>query len=234
MTLPLAVLWIAVISLFGAGAAWYAKRSGRPDALIGLYVTLVIFSNIVASKVIEFDFGFKTFFAPGAVLAFSVTFLLTDIVNERFGKRETLKMIFLAFLCQAAFVVFSMMTLRAKDAPFFQNQAAFEAVLGVVPRIVVASLLAFLASEAIDAHLFHWFRKLTGGRRLWMRNAFSTLPAMMVDSLLFVTLAFGGTMPLLPLMIGLTVTKWVVGLVDIPFMYLSRHILGKDYVRPEA
>ncbi|MDO8495636.1 MAG: queuosine precursor transporter [bacterium] len=228
MPISLAIFWIIIISAFVLLGAWYARRHNRPDALTALYVTLVVFANIAASKTIAFDFGFTTFFTPAAVLIFSVTFLLTDIVNEKFGKKETQRMILIALFAQIALVLFSYLILKAPSAPFFQNQAAFEAVLGTVPRIVLASLIAFYVSENLDAHLFHWIKKLTGGKHLWMRNAFSSLPSMVVDSIIFVTIAFYGLMPIMPLIIGLSVVKWLVGIIDIPFMYLSRAILGKQ------
>jgi len=227
MTLGLILAWTVAISLFAVGGAYYARRYERYDALLALFITLVIVANIVASKTIEFDLGFATFFAPGGVLVFAVTFLLTDIVNERFGRKETQRMIFLALIAQVALVAFSYLAVTATPAPFFTNQAAFEAILSSVPRIALAGLITFLVSETLDAYLFQWFRKLTNGKHLWMRNAFSSLPAMLVDSALFVTLAFYGVMPILPLIIGLTVVKWVVGIIDIPFMYLSRAILRK-------
>ncbi len=227
MSLILTLFWILLISIFAVGGAYYAKRYNRSDAIIALYVTLIVISNIIASKTIAFDFGFTTFFAPGAVLLFSVTFLLTDIVNEKFGKRETQRMILLALFSQIALIAFSYLIVHATPAPFFQNQSAFEFIFGTVPRIVIASLVTFFISENLDTYLFQWFKKLTNGKQLWMRNAFSSLPAMLVDSVIFVTLAFYGTMPILPLIIGLTVVKWLVGIVDIPFMYLSRAVLGK-------
>lgn len=227
MTLLLAIFWIILVSVFCLLGAWYAKKYNRPDALIAFYVTLVVFSNIVVSKTIAFDFGFIELFAPAAVLIFSVTFLLTDIVNEKFGKNETQRMILIALFSQIALVLFSYLILNAKGAPFFQNQLAFEALLSNVPRIVVASLIAFFVSENFDAYLFHWFKKLTNGKHLWMRNAFSSIPAMLLDSVVFITLAFYGVMPILPLIIGLSITKWLVGIVDIPFMYLSRMVLGE-------
>ncbi|MFZ2555837.1 MAG: queuosine precursor transporter [Minisyncoccia bacterium] len=227
MTLALAILWTAVISVFALGSAWYVRKYERVDALLALYVTLAVASSIFASKTIAIDFGFAEFFAPGAVLIFSVTFLLTDIVNEKFGKREVYKMIFLGLLAQIAFLIFSYLVLKAVPAPFFTNQAAFETVFNSVPRVVIAGLIAFLVSELLDANLYQWFRNLTGGKHLWMRNAFSTFPAMAIDSIVFVTLAFWGVMPLTPLIIGLTVTKWLVGIVDIPFMYASRAIMRR-------
>lgn len=225
MTLTLALFWIVIISLFTLGGAWYVRRYERMDALLALYVTLVVAASIFAAKTISFDLGFAEFFAPGAVLIFSVTFLLTDIVNERFGKSEVYRMIILGFFAQLTFLIFSYLVLHAEGAPFFKSQTAFETVFGAVPRIALAGLIAFLVSELLDANLFQWFKRLTEGRHLWMRNAFSSLPAMAVDSIVFVTLAFWGVMPIMPLIIGLTVTKWLVGIVDIPFMYAARAIM---------
>jgi len=227
MTLTLVIVWAIIITLFAVGGAYYARKYGRPDALIAAFVTLVIIANISAAKTITFDLGFATFFAPGGVLVFAVTFLLTDMVNERFGRQETQRMIYLALLSQVALVAFTYLVIHATPAPFFTNQTAFEAVLSSVPRIALAGLITFLVSETLDAYLFQWFKALTQGEHLWVRNAFSSLPAMLVDSALFVTLAFYGVMPILPLIIGLTVVKWVVGIIDIPFMYLSRRILQK-------
>jgi len=227
MTLPLAVLWIALISLAALGGAWYAKKHERYDALLAIFVTLVVAANLIASKTVAFDFGFTTLYAPAAVLIFSVTFLLTDIVNEKFGRKEAQRMIFLAFLAQVIFAVFAYLAISMEGAPFFTGQSAFETVLGSVPRIALAGWIAFLVSENLDAYLFAWFKKVTNGKHLWMRNAFSSLPAMLVDSVLFVTLAFYGVMPILPLIIGLTIMKWLVGIIDIPFMYASRAVLKK-------
>ncbi len=89
MTLPLAILWIALISLVALGGAWYARKHERYDALLAIFVTLVIAANLIASKTVAFDLGFTVLYAPAAVLIFSVTFLLTDIVNEKFGRKET-------------------------------------------------------------------------------------------------------------------------------------------------
>ncbi len=226
MTIGLILLWIGVISLIGVGAAYYARITDRADAIVALYVTLVITSNLVASKIVGFDLGFTTLFAPGATLLFSVTFLLTDIVSEKFGRAATQRMIFIAFLSQIAFLIFSYIAVSATPAPFFTGQAAFEAVFASVPRIAAAGLVTFLISESLDAYLYQWFRLKTHGRHVWMRNAFSSIPAMLLDSVLFVTLAFYGVTPILPLIIGLTAIKWIVAVIDIPFMYIARAVIG--------
>jgi uncharacterized integral membrane protein (TIGR00697 family) len=221
------ILWIIGVTLFTVLGSWYARKYNRPDALIGLYVAFVIFSNIVASKIAAFDLGFATFYAPAAVIIFSVTFLMTDIVNEKFGRKETHRMILIALIAQVAVSFFAWLILSLNSAPFWTNQSAFEIILGQIPRIMIASWIAFLISENLDAYLFDWFKKITKGKHLWMRNAFSSIPSMAIDSVLFVTIAFYGSQPILPLIGGLIIIKWLVGIIDIPFMYLNRWIMYK-------
>ena len=222
------ILWIVGITVFTLFGAWYAKKYNRPDALIGLYVAFVLFSNITATKIALFDLGFYKFFAPAAVIIFSVTFLMTDIVNEKFGRKETHRMIFIAFLAQVAVAFFTWLILSLTPAPFWNNQEIFSILLGQVPRIMIATWIAFLISENLDAYIFDWFKKKTAGKHLWMRNVFSSLPSMMIDSVIFVTIAFYGLQPIWLLILGVIATKWLVGIIDIPFMYLSRWIMYKE------
>jgi len=227
MELLLIIIWIALITSFSLFGSWYARRYNKADALIGLYVTFVLISNIIAYKIAAFDFGFITFFATAASLVFSVTFLLTDIVNEKFGRKETQKMIFIAFITQIAVAFFIFLAIYLEPAPFFADQESFAKILGFAPRIMLASWIAFLVSENADAYIFAWLKKKTRGKHLWIRNVFSSIPSMALDTVLFVTIAFYGIQPLLPLLIGVLAIKWLVGIVDIPFMYLNRWVMFK-------
>ena len=219
------ILWIVGITAFSLFGAFYARKYARPDALIALYVTFVILSQIIATKIGEFDLGFTVVTAPAAVLIYAVTFLITDIVNERFGRLETHRMILIALVAQLGMVFFLWLGIIIKPAPFWPNQKAWESIIGLVPRITLASLVAFFVSENLDALLFHRLRELTKGRHLWLRNVVSSLPALTVDTFLFITIAFYGELPLLPLIQGQIATKYLVGLVDIPFMYLNRWLM---------
>ncbi|MBU3907282.1 MAG: queuosine precursor transporter [Nanoarchaeota archaeon] len=220
--------WIVLITMFSLFGSWYARKYNKPDALIGLYVAFVLISNIIAYKIAMFDFGFITLFATSATLVFSVTFLLTDIVNEKFGRKETQKMIFIAFITQIAVACFIWLAISLKPAPFWPDQEIFAKIIGFAPRIMLASWIAFLISENADAYLFSWFKKLTNGKHLWMRNVFSSIPSMALDTFIFVTIAFYGVQPLWTLITGVLVLKWLVGIVDIPFMYLNRWIMCQE------
>lgn len=217
---------IVLISLFTLFGAWYARRFNKPDGLIGLYVLFIALSQILAAKIAVFDLGFTTVTAPSAVLIFAVTFLITDIVNEKFGRRETHKMIFITFITQIAMLVFLWIGTALTPAPFWQNQVAWEAIFSIVPRITFASWIVFLISENLDAYLFAKLKEWTKGKHIWLRNAGSSIISLSVDTVLFVTLAFYGMgFPLWPLMVGQFVTKYLVAIIDIPFMYLNRWIM---------
>ena len=226
MTLPLTIFWIVIITGFSFLGSWYVKKYNKPDLLIGLYVAFVITSQVLATKITEFDFGFATFFVPAGVIVFSVTYLLTDIVNERFGRAETHKMIFIAFISQVAMVIFLWIGVKMNAAPFWGMQDSWASIFNLVPRITVASWVAFLISENTDAVIYAWFKRVTKGKYLWMRNAFSSLPSLALDSFIFITIAFLGVAAIWPLILGQIVLKWLVGIINIPFMYANRAIMG--------
>lgn len=224
--LLLASIAISAVTLVGA---WYARRFGKPDALIALYVLFAALSQIMAAKIAVFDVGFAEVTAPAAVLVFAVTFLLTDIVNERFGQRQVHEMVFITFVTQVVMLGFLWFAGWLPAAPFWPNQNAWNVLLGAVPRITIASWVTFLVSENLDAWLFAVIKRRTGGRHLWMRNVLSTIPSLTVDTVIFVTLAFAGTgIPLLPIMLGQFATKYAVGIIDIPFMYMNRAVLNSS------
>lgn len=228
MSIYLLTLWIIGITSFTLLGSWYAGKFNKSDLLIALYVTFVLSAQILAVKISEFNFGFKTFFVPSGILVFSITYLLTDIVNEKFGRKETQKMILIAFTTQVAMVFFFWLGVKFPPAPFWHIQDAWQQIFGLVPRITIASWVAFLISENLDAIVFSWFKKITKGKHLWMRNAFSSIPALALDSVIFIPLAFLGVMPIWPLILGQIVVKWFVGLVNIPFMYLNKSLLDKS------
>ena len=226
------LLIIIAISAFTCFGALYARKYERPDGLVALYVVFAALSQIMASKIASYNLGIIKVEAPAAVLVFAVTFLITDIVNEKFGRMAVHRMIFITFITQVAMVAFLFIGGALKPAPYWEGQPAWDKLLGIVPRITFASWITFLVSENLDAWLFSIVRKITKGRHLWARNIFSTIPSLTVDTILFVTLAFSGTgLPILAIMKGQFATKYLVGIVDIPFMYLNRRFLGKTLVK---
>jgi hypothetical protein len=226
MTLFLLIIWAIAVSAITLGGSWYVRKYNRPDLLIALYVTFVLVAQILAVKISEFNLGFAVFYVPAGVIVFSITYLLTDVVNEKFGRRETHRMIFIAFISQAAMTLFIWLGIKINPAPFWGLQESWSQIFGLVPRIALASWVSFLISENTDAVIYSWFRKITNGKYLWMRNAFSSLPSLALDSFIFITLAFWGIVPIWPLILGQIVLKWIIGIIDIPFMYANKAVMG--------
>ena len=227
----LIVVAIVLTSCITCMGSWYARKYNRPDGLIALYIIFVALSQLMASKIAAFDLGFMTLTAPAAVVVFPVTFLMTDIVNEKFGRRAVHYMIFMTFMTQVVLVSFLYLAGQFKPAAFWDGQKAWDSLFGVVPRITAASWITFLISENLDAVLFASIRRLTKGKHLWARNLFSSIPSLTLDTVCFITLAFSGTgLPLWALMKGQFFTKYTICFTNVPFMYLNRWILGPSNV----
>ncbi len=182
--------------------------------LIGLYVTCEIIANVTASKPV----ALAGIVVPAAVFIYALTFTLIDLVNERFGKQGARYVIYTAFTANLLLAAYIRWAIWLPPAPFYKGQEAFAAVLGSTPRIVAASLIAYLVSSLIDTEVFAWWRAHVGGYR-WLRVLTSNAVSTFVDSATFITLAFWGVFPVWPLIEGQYLIKMGVTLVSIPLIY---------------
>ena len=181
-------------------------------------------ANILASKIITFLW----WSVPGGVIVFSTTFLLTDMISEFYGKKEAKRAVWAGFFASILYIFSTLIVMYWQPAPFWQNQEAFASVLGLSFRITIASLLTYLISQFNDVYLYHWIKKKTKGKHLWLRNCGSTLVSQALDTVIFITIAFYGLFPILPMMIGLYVVKVLVALIDTPFLYIVRRFWDND------
>ncbi len=222
----LTIISIVVLAAFASVGAIYARFTSRPDLLLGLYVVFSCASQILAAKIASFDLYWVTVSAPAAVIVFSTTFLIQDVVNERFGRQMALRCIGVSLIAQLGLLLAVVNASALPPAPFWHNQSSWAAILGLVPRITLAGWLAFAASESLDAVLYARLRALTGGKFLWVRNFFSSLISLSVDTIVFVTVAFGPSPGAIKsLVIGQLVCKYLVAILSVPFMYLNRALL---------
>ncbi len=227
MPVTVILLWVVTVGAASVLAAGYIRRYDRTDLAVGLYVIYLALAQILATKLIVFNFGLFTVVAPAAVLIFPFTFQLIDIVNEAYGRAQTQRMILIAFISQVFMVAFILLGTLAPPALFWQGHESWRQILLLIPRITGASWVAFLISQSLDNLLFSRLKKLTHGRHLWLRNIASDVPALALDSFIFITLAFWGIVPIWPLIVGQIVTKCLIGAVDAPFLYLSRWIISR-------
>jgi len=190
--------------------------------LLGLsmaFCTLLIVANLMAVKLISIG----SFVVPVAVIAYPLTFLVTDTISEIFGRKTATKIVWLGFVMNILMVILIYLGTIIPSAAFWQGQEAYETILGSVPRIVVASMVAYLASQHHDVFAFYFWRKATKDKFLWLRNNASTMVSQGIDTVLFISIAFVGTVPnavLFNMLLGQYLIKLIIAAVDTPFCYL--------------
>jgi len=192
-----------------------------------LFVTSLLLANILASKIIVVG----GLVLPAAIILYPLTFLFTDVVAEVEGKKSASSLVMAGFYLSIFMVAVILAGRLLPPAGFWKHQEAYTAILGSTPRIVLASMIAYLISQNHDVWAFHWWRKKTAGRHLWLRNNLSTMVSQMIDSVLFIGVAFWGTVP--PATIGVMIlsqyaVKVGIALLDTPLCYLMVRLYESD------
>jgi len=185
--------------------------------LIGLYIACELIANVTASKPVQLG----GIVVPAAIFIYTLTFTLIDLINESLGKEGARKVILTAFLANLLLAAYVQLAVILPPASFYSGQEAFSGVLGSTPRIVFASLTAYLISSLIDAEIFSFWRARVQ-RLKWTRVLVSNAISTWVDSVIFITLAFYGTMPVWILIKGQYVIKMAITLLSLPLIYLVK------------
>ncbi|MHA1191895.1 MAG: queuosine precursor transporter [Promethearchaeota archaeon] len=232
------IIWIVVIFVSTVFISQYIKMQKREDVAIALFILFITMSQILAAKIGAFTVFGYIITAPVAVLIFPFTFQITDMVNENFGQKATHRMIFIAFITQILMAIFIWFSIEVPAASFWgfdwlsdpvEAQQFWSNFFGSTIRITIASWISFIITENLDAILFAKLKKWTKNKNLWIRNVFSDIPTLALDSILFVSIAFGGIWSVelvLEIIWGQMLMKWFFGIIDTPFMYLSRYIIN--------
>ncbi len=173
--------------------------------VVALFVTTLITANIIAVKLV----GFFGLVLPAAVIVFPISYICGDVLTEVYGYRVARRVIWLGFLCNLLAVAVIVLGGFLPAAPFWDAQEAYDRILGYAPRLLVASFLAYLIGEFANAIVLAKMKVATNGRFLWSRTIGSTLVGQGLDSLVFIVLAFVGTIPLAALLAAV-VTQWLV------------------------
>ncbi len=163
-------------------------RLGNYDLIVVLFCGLLLISNIGATKLIQFG----PIITDGGAILFPLTYILGDVLSEVYGFRRARRAILMGFGLSilAALTFYLVQVAPAADA--YENQAAFEAVLGFVPRIVLASVLGYLAGQLLNAYVLVKIKARTKERSLWLRLIGSTVVGELADTVVFCTIAFFG------------------------------------------
>lgn len=177
----------------------FSRARGNYDLVVALFVALLLISNVAATKLIAFGPEWSPFGLPvlpvitdGGALLFPLTYVLGDVLAEVFGMRGARRAILLGFGVSLLASLTFLAVGAAPAAPGYENQEAFVAVLGFVPRIVVASLAGYLVGQFLNAWVLVKLKQWREGKGMWKRLLGSTVVGEAADTTIFCLIAFGG------------------------------------------
>lgn len=197
------------------------------QGLFALIVFNLILCNIQVLKTVEL-FGLTT--TLGNILYASV-FFATDLLGEHYGREEAKKAVILGFFSLILAVLYMQIAMLFIPSEADFAQPHLEAIFGVMPRVVLASMAAYLFSQWHDIWAFHYWKDRTGGKHLWLRNNASTIVSQLLDTAIFCSIAFLGLFPMsvwLQILVSTYLIKVVVAFLDTPFIYLAARFKPSD------
>lgn len=196
------------------------------DVILGLFVAVLLISNVASTKIVQcWRFTFD-----GGTILFPFSYIFNDVLTEVYGYTQSRRVIWTGF--GAAFLMSLILWIvgEMQPAPDWNNQAAYLAILGQTPRIVIASLAAYFAGEFSNSYTLAKLKICTHGRWLWLRTIGSTIIGELVDTALFVLMAFYGVLPP-ALLVSVAISNYMfkVGFEALatPLTYASVNFLKK-------
>jgi uncharacterized integral membrane protein (TIGR00697 family) len=160
------------------------------DLLVHIFVVILLISNLVGQKITAVG----PFRISGALLFFPITYIFGDVFTEVYGYGSSRRAIWVGFFASALLAAMGLVCVALPPAPGWDGQAAFARVFNFVPRLIVASLVAFWCGEFANSFVLAKMKLLTNGRYLWTRTVGSTVAGQAVDTLVVTVLAFGGSL----------------------------------------
>ena len=234
------ILWVATIFIDLGCALIMFYIFGRQ----GLYATIVIsllLANLQGPKLTEI-FGLQT---SMAVILYSSIYFATDLLSERYGKEEATRAVMIGFLVSIVILLMTSLSLlyvpttSSEAASLAENvHAATVTLFDYSPRFVMGSLLAYLVSQRVDVLIFHYLKRKTSGKHLWLRNNLSTMISQGLDTLVYGLIVWWGVVDFFTAMTlagSKYVFKVLIALIDTPFIYIARNwdVSDKDWVSPQ-
>jgi len=179
--------------------------SHRFVVVVALFVTCLITANIIIAKQISIG----GIILPAAIIIFPLSYIIGDVLTEVYGYQQARRVIWLGFLCNLIAVLAIWIGKILPPAPVFEAQSAYDRILGSTPRFLLASFIAYLAGEFTNSFVLAKMKIITKGRWLWTRTIGSTLLGQSVDTVVVLTIAFLGVLPLSVLGI-MILSHWLV------------------------
>ena len=204
----------------------------------GIFIASLVACNLIFQKFFTWNFLGLTFELSVGIIAYPITFLVTDLISELYGKKRANQVVISGF-CASIFttlLIFISMNATAADwSPV--DSATFNKVFGLSAPAFLASMMAYLTAQFIDVRIFHFWKRLTKGKHLWLRNNASTMFSQLVDtSMVLLILCSAGAISwerFGSLLLMGWLFKVIVAAIDTPIIYFLLWVL-KDKIRPAS
>ena len=201
-------------------------------AISVFFVSVLLISNVASTKIVDL----KWFVFDGGTLLFPLSYIFGDILTEVYGYKRSRNVIWLGFFMALLMSIVFIVVGKLPPAADWVNQDAYDKILGLAPRIVLASLIAYFCGSFSNSFVLAKLKIITKGKMLWSRTIGSTLVGELVDSALFIVIAFFGILPnslLLTLIISNYLFKTAIEIIFTPITYRTVKFLkqkeGEDY-----
>lgn len=203
--------------------------------LAGLFIAALVSCNLIFQKFFSWSpFGLHTFEISVGIIPYPITFLVTDIISEIYGKKKANQVV-IAGLFASAFVLGIVLIAESVSATEWSpvSDSTFSSVFGLTGIAVGASMLAYLMAQFIDIRIFHFWKRLTNGKHLWLRNNGSTFTSQLVDTATVLgLLCMAGAIEWDKfgiLLLNGFLFKVLIALIDTPILYLATGIIRKKF-----
>ena len=207
-----------------------SELSGRVFLMLSaIFIASLVTCNLIANKFVEIDLGFHVFIVSAGILPYPITFLVTDILSEIYGREKTNRVVFSGFIASLFVLLFLWFGSQFHSIELSPvNDDVYNMVFQNAWRIIAASMIAYLSAQFLDVKLFHFWKNLTNGKHLWLRNNASTIVSQLVDTTLVVGVLFIGVWP--SSQIGSAILdgwlfKMLCAFIDTPLFYACSRFL---------
>ena len=197
--------------------------------LSAIFIASLVTCNLIANKFVTVDLGFKVFIVSAGILPYPLTFLVTDLISELYGQKKANLVVFSGFVASMFVLLFLWLGGQFNAIPSsIVNDEIYNSVFQNAWRIIAASMIAYLFAQFIDVRIFHFWKRLTNGRHLWLRNNGSTIASQLVDTTLVIMILFVGVWEsdqIISAIIDGWLFKMLMAAIDTPIIYGIIHLL---------
>ncbi|PZD78655.1 queuosine precursor transporter [Mesonia sp. K7] len=200
-----------------------------------LFIASLVASNLIFKKFFSWDFfGLHTFEISVGILPYPITFLITDLISEIYGKKKANQVVVAGIFAS----VFSLLIITAASLASATSWSPvsdelFNKVFGSTILAVIASMIAYLLAQFVDIHIYHYWKKITQGKHLWLRNNFSTFTSQFIDTfaVLFLLCSFSEISweRFGKLLLSGFLFKVIIALLDTPFLYAGVYFFRRKF-----